>query len=78
MKHLTLSPAYGRDYKSKADAKQAWEEGKDWTIEGMHPDAGRYTSIRDIDMFLADGYDSVRLRYNGLRDLVDLKLDPTS
>ena len=29
---MTLTPAYGRDYKSKKDVLKDWEEGKDFII----------------------------------------------
>jgi hypothetical protein len=45
---VTLTPAYGRDYKSKAAVLEDWFGGKDFQIATMmHPDCGRYTSCRD-------------------------------
>jgi hypothetical protein len=32
---LTCVPSYGRDYKSVKEVKQAWAEGKDFTINDM-------------------------------------------
>lgn len=32
MKHLTVIPAYGRDYTSAAKVREAWEAGKDFRI----------------------------------------------
>lgn len=46
---IILVPAYGRKPRTHDDLKQDWESGKDWRIaDGVH--AGRYTSIRDIDL----------------------------
>lgn len=40
--YITLTPSYGRDYKSKAEVQDAWDSGKDFTIaDVMHPDSGR-------------------------------------
>jgi hypothetical protein len=69
---LTLVPAYGRDYKSKAECLAAWEAGKDFQIAtAMSPDAGRYTSIRDAKEFPGE---NVRIRYNKLRSIVSIPL----
>jgi hypothetical protein len=44
----TITPAYGRDYKSAKAAKADWEAGKDFRISDLfHPDDGRYVSIHD-------------------------------
>jgi len=40
---LWLLPAYGRSYKTRDAAIQAWQDGKDFLIEN-----GPYCSIRDI------------------------------
>lgn len=38
----TLTPAYGRDYKSKAKVKTDWDNGKDFIIADMfHPYDGK-------------------------------------
>lgn len=31
-KYVTVVPAYGRDYKTKAEVKAAFNEGKDFTV----------------------------------------------
>lgn len=40
---MTVIPAYGRDYKSKAAAIADWQAGKDFRIMP----SGQYCSIRD-------------------------------
>jgi hypothetical protein len=50
MQYMTLTPAYGRDYKSKKEVMEAWTSGKDFVIaDVVHPDCGRYCSIRDFE-----------------------------
>ena len=36
MSHLTLTPAYGRDYRSKSAVLTDWEAGKDFRSVGYH------------------------------------------
>lgn len=48
---MTVGPAYGKDYKSKAAALAAWEAGHDFKIEGIHPDAGRYVNKTDAERY---------------------------
>ena len=44
----TVIPAYGRDYKSAAAAKQDWKDGKDFIIADLsNPYDGKPCSIRD-------------------------------
>lgn len=57
--YLTLTPAYGRDFKSAREAQQSFMSGQDWQIATVFGgNAGRYCSVRDF----ADGV-SVELRY---------------
>lgn len=35
MKYVTVTPAYGRDYKSLAAAKADWEAGKDFILQDI-------------------------------------------
>lgn len=59
----TLTPAYGRDYKSKAEVIAAFEAGKDF--EYYHPFAGgSYVSKADF----APGA-RIALRYKRLRSV---------
>ncbi len=60
---LTLVPAYGRDYKTKAAVLKDWENGKDFKIAG----GGPYTSVRDMDQFPGD---HVCIRYNKLTEVI--------
>lgn len=45
MNYVTITPAYGRDYKSQKEVLAAWNENRDFIIEDfMHPDCGRYVN----------------------------------
>ena len=58
----TVIPAYGRDYKSAAAAKQDWKDGKDFIIADLsNPYDGKPCSIRD-------GL-KVPIRYNKLQKI---------
>jgi hypothetical protein len=45
--HITVGPAYGRDYITGKAAEEDWNAGKDFKILTYGPDEGRYISIRD-------------------------------
>ncbi len=67
---MTLTPAYGRDYKSKAEVLKAWDEGKDFVIADMfHPDSGRFCNKQDVQ-------ESVNIRYKGLRQVCVIPYRP--
>jgi hypothetical protein len=53
---MTVIPAYGRDYKSKADALKDWNDGKDF----KDAVTGQYLSKRD-------NIKEVWIRYNKLK-----------
>lgn len=65
--YCELTPAYGRDYKSQVEAKEAFIEGKDWN--GDYQLGFQLCSIRDF----ADGV-PVLLRYNKLKSVVSFKV----
>ncbi len=59
---MTVTPAYGRDYRTAKAAKAAWAAGEDFIIADMSsPWDGKPTSIRDEHA----GY--INLRFNQLR-----------
>jgi len=66
----TLTPAYGRDYKSGADAQNDFNAGKDFIF---HDATSRYDgkpcSIRDFP----DGTD-IKIRFNNKRSLIVFKI----
>lgn len=54
--YLTVTPAYGRDYRNQAQVRADWEAGKDFRDTA----SGRYMSKRDVD---ADPSLHVHVRY---------------
>ncbi len=45
--YLTLTPSYGRDYKSAAAVRADWATGKDFTIASVGPCRGRQVNKED-------------------------------
>ncbi len=75
--YLTVTPAYGRDYRTEAEVKKDWSEGKDFIIATvMHRDCGRYINKQDAYSSLESGSDGERLiisaRYNNLTEIVQV------
>jgi hypothetical protein len=64
----TLTPAYGRDYKSRKEVEAAFEAGKDFKLASIFHGEG-YVSKSDF----APG-DSVSLRYKSLRSVCVYKV----
>lgn len=61
MKHLTVTPAYGRDYKSAAAAKADWNANKDFIVSDFFdPHDGKPINKQD-----ASGL-KITIRYNQL------------
>ena len=58
---LTVTGAYGRDYKSQKAVREDWKAGKDFKIIG-----GPYMSIRDVEQ---DPSIKVWVRYDGLKKI---------
>lgn len=69
MSHLTLSPAYGRDYKSAKEVKADWESGKDFDVQSMF--ASGYINKADA---LAQGIKSVNIRYKRMANICVIKV----
>jgi len=66
MAYLTVTPAYGRDYKSQKAVKADWSANKDFVIATLgHP---TYINKRDADR---DGV-KVMARYNNLTKIVSV------
>lgn len=66
--YITVSPAYGRDYRSKAAAIQDWKDGKDFVYHGLDA-SGRYCSIRDF----GPG-DVINIRYKKLTQVAPYRM----
>jgi len=67
---MTLTPAYGRDYKSKAEVEAAWNGGKDFQIASVGPYMGAYVTKRE----LVGKEKEVVIRYRKLAEVVVLKV----
>ena len=67
---MTLTPAYGRDYKSKKAVLEDFNADKDFEISSMYS-GGRYTNKADL---LHMGETSVNIRYNKLQRVVVVRI----
>ena len=72
MRTLTIGPAYGRDYTSKAKALADWDANKDFTIHDLFH--GGYVSKSQKDQLIRDGITSLILRYHMMTKVVVIKL----
>ena len=61
-KYMIVTPAYGRKYKTLADAKTDWYEGLDFRV-GLD---GPYCSQRDENEIRAEGFIGVQLYTTGV------------
>ena len=58
---ITMTPAYGRDYKTAKAAKESWYGGDDWIVNDLtNRWDGKPASYRDIP-------EMVRLRFDDLK-----------
>lgn len=65
---MTVSGAYGRDYKSLKAAKADWDAGKDFIIEDfMHPYCGKPVNKEQVQG------ESVMVRYKQMRQIGKLQ-----
>ena len=62
MSHLTLVPAYGRDYKSKREVENDLLKGKDFTVAGYN--SGGYI---DLEGLSEATYTTANVRFGQLR-----------
>lgn len=66
MQYLTMVPAYGRDYKSKAQVKKDWDETKDFQLTTPRY-SGRYINKCQLPEDAR-----AEIRYTGLKKVVVL------
>lgn len=75
MSYLTLVPAYGRDYKSKAAVEADFNADKDFLIQDISsPHDGRYVNRRDL---VGSGV-TVNIRYKKLASVAVIKVKATT
>ena len=65
MTTFSLTPAYGRDYKSAAEVRKALNEGKDFQLQP----SSQYCSLRDFPPGT-----QLLCRYRGLRQVCAVKV----
>ena len=66
---MTVTPAYGRDYKTQKEAKASWASNEDWLIaDFFHPYDGKPINKPQAD---AEGL-QITLRFCGLRKVAVL------
>jgi hypothetical protein len=64
---MTVVPAYGNDYTSAKEVKDAFRAGKDFLIaDHFHPEDGRYVNRADL---IKSKVRKVNVRYAGLRKI---------
>jgi hypothetical protein len=68
---MTLSAAYGRSYKSKAAVVADFEADKDFMIESIGPDMGRYINRLQL---VGAGIKDVNIRYDRMRKVCVVKV----
>ena len=74
MTYLTLTPAYGRDYSSRAEVQQAWKAGSDFIIQNFgHRYEGKPIGKSSAD---AEGL-TVHIRYRQLRRVMVINPETT-
>jgi hypothetical protein len=71
--HLTLMPAYGRDYKSAHAAKMDLVAGKDFLIaDFFHPQTGKPANLQQLRD--EGSFTHARIRYAGLTRIVNVDI----
>lgn len=71
----TLVPAFGRDYKTAAQAREAFFDNVGFMIASAGQDMGRYCNLRDLLKYHKGQDLSVTLRYNNRADFVIIDLN---
>ena len=69
---MTLVPAMGRDYWSKAEVQADFDAGKDFEIASIGPDCGRYVNKPQ----LVGKERFVMIRYARLTKVVEVEVRP--
>ena len=78
MKSITLSPAYGRDYRNAHDARCAFDMGRDFvthTYPGDPNCGGTYTTKAELGKL---GYTHATIRYNKMTQVTHVVTEPLS
>ncbi len=67
--YLTVTPAYGRDYKTKKEALEAWEQGKDFEIASGLFSGGTYINKEDAKPGM-----TINIRYKNATQVAVVKI----
>jgi hypothetical protein len=70
---ITIGPAYGRDYPSKAKALADWDANKDFTIHDMFF-GGSYVNKQQVADLKRNGVTLIILRYHKMSKIITIKL----
>lgn len=65
---LEVSPAYGREYSNAKAVKADWDAEKDFLIQTMGPDEGRYVNKKDAPK------GTVMIRYARMTKVTSVKV----
>jgi hypothetical protein len=69
---ITVTPAYGRDYRSKAQAIADWEAGKDFILQDItSPWDGKPINKEDAER---SGFREVKIRFKQMRQIAVVKM----
>lgn len=69
MDYITITPAYGRDYKLKKEVLADWNAGKDFRVNTFgHPHDGRYLNKNDAPQGAV-----INVRYKNLTQVCVIK-----
>lgn len=68
--NIVVTPAYGRDYKSKKAVIEDWDKDLDFTVEP----SGRYVNKQQTDQLLKTGITHIEFRYAHKTKLIILNL----
>lgn len=69
-KNTTLTPAYGRDYKSVKELMDDWNSGKDF----IRQPSGAYISTAEVPLLLMSGHTHIHFRYNKQQKIHVIKI----
>jgi hypothetical protein len=65
---MIVTPAYGKDYKTSKEAREAWDRGADFIIQDIvHPACGKPCNKRDVPKG-----EEITIRYDKMQKLVVL------
>jgi len=67
--HITVVPAYGRDYKSQKAVQADWDDNKDFLCSGVF----QYGYLNKLDKEKYAPDDTILVRYDNQRKVYEVK-----